>query len=168
MSRLVIAIPVLGIFAAVAVPVTRYALKQRHEQTALDVVEDVRAAQERFRRGTGGYASDVASLVTQCPGQDAVLAAGRLDDLRGAGYALTLSAESVEPQMSRDCHGRAVVPGYFLTAVPVAAEEAAQQAFAARASGDVVVFYDGVAPRPADIAAGLATPAAERNTFKIP
>jgi type II secretory pathway pseudopilin PulG len=169
MRQWIVLVPVIGMLAAAALPITRYAMKQRHEQTALEIMEDVRAAQERFREANGGYASDLASLVRPCHSTPAALGGSRLDELRSAGYVLTLRGEfSPAGPSGADCHARPLAADYFLTAAPVSAEEAAQQAFAARAQGDVVIFYDGIAPRPEDLATGLPTPAAERDTFKIP
>lgn len=161
-------VPIVGTLAAAAVPVARHVMKGRHEATALAVAEEVRAAQERFRRENGAYASDLASLVAGCAGRPAALDEARVAALESAGYRLTVAPAAPAPEGRTDCHGRPLAPDYFVAAEPVSAAEPAQQAFGARATGDVLVFYDGLAPRPADFRDGLATPAADRNTFKIP
>jgi hypothetical protein len=167
--RATILIPLAGIAVAVAVPLVRYAQAQRDELIAIEVLAEVRAAQERFRMQSGGYATDAASLVAGCAGSRSALDPRMLGRLSGSGYTLALrAARGVAASPGRDCHGRALTADYYAAVAPVDASRAAQQAFAAQAAGDIFIFYDGIAPTEADIAQGLATPLAERSRFKIP
>lgn len=165
-----IAVPLAGIVIAASVPLVRHFDTGRREQIALDGVREVRAAQERFKRTSGGYATHLESLAAPCGGDPAPLAAAWLDRFEDAGYdvVLTAVATGAPPERLRDCHGRPLAADYYLAAAPRPAVVAAQEAFAARSWGDVYLFYDGVAPTLEDMATGLPTPAAERDSFKIP
>jgi hypothetical protein len=163
-------IAVGGIVIAVAVPLTRYVQKQRDEGAAIEVLQHVRGAQERFRAVNGGYATDMASLVESCGSAPAALDRRHLTHLDSVGFTIELRAAAgvIADLARRDCHGRAVASDYYVAAAPVDSSQAAQEAFAARAVGDIFLFYDGIAPREADMASGLATPLAERARFRIP
>jgi type II secretory pathway pseudopilin PulG len=167
--RAIYLIPVLGIAAAVALPLVRHVQKQQRESRAVDALEAVRAAQERFRTAAGGYATGVESLVAGCAAAGPALDAGWLARLDHIGYGLQLrAAEGAATFDEPDCQGRPIAADYYVAAAPIDAAQPAQEAFAARAQSGVYLFYDGLAPREADIDSGLATPLEQQGTFKIP
>jgi hypothetical protein len=133
----------------------------------MDAIADVREAQRRLQRRTGGFATELNSLTRGCDGapelSDEVLAS-----LERAGYALQLRAAGSATIIGRDCDGFALADDYYVAAAPRDSSKPGQQAFAARAGGDLFLFYDGVAPRESEMNRGLATPAAQRGRFKIP
>ena len=153
---------------AVAIPLARHVQKQRRESTAVAVLEAVRAAQERFHSASGGYATGVESLVDGCADPPA-LDADWLSRQDHIGYGLQIrAAEGAATLERRDCNGQPIAADYYVAAAPVDAGQAAQEAFAARSHSGVYLFYDGLAPREADIDSGLATAVAEQAAFKIP
>lgn len=169
MVRAAFLVPIAGILIAAAVPLTRYVEKQRHEQAVIDVLQQVRHAQRAFQQSAGGYATAIETLTTGCGSERAVLGLDVLSRLRDAGYRLTVRGAIDAPSRDRpDCHGRPLARDYYAAVEPLDAFEAGQQAFSARAEGDIYVFFDGVAPTEGSIARGLATPLAQRSRFRIP
>jgi hypothetical protein len=161
-------VPLIGICVAAGLPLTRHVQKQRDEASAVRVLRQVQAAQERFKAVAGWYATDAASLVTSCPGGDAVPPATIFAPLERAGYRLQLRAAIGAMATGQDCHGRPTATDYYLAAAPQTALEAADKAFAGRADGQLFIFVDGVPPRESDMASGLPITIDEMEAFKIP
>lgn len=166
-----VALPIIGAAVMAALPLWRYADRQRAESAAQSLVRQVQTAQDAFRNGggRGAYATRLESLVEPCPGTStALVSADRLQDVMSDYEAHLRAARGVE-LTGTDCHGRPVASSYYLALQPRAAETPAQQAFAVVTGGPLFVFFDGIAPQEADMAAGgLATRADALQTFKIP
>lgn len=168
MRRAIVVVPLLGILLGIAAPLARYAQGRRHEQTAIDVLERVRAAQDAIHRRTGGYAITLPGLSTACSAGPA-FDADAVEALTAAGYGLTVrSAIGAAQVAAPDCGGPALASDYYAAAAPLGPSQPGLQAFAATAQGDVYLAYDGLAPTESDIARGLATPLSQRAAFKIP
>jgi len=168
MRVLSILVPVVGACVAAGLPLARYAEKQRHEAVAVSALRSIHDAQQRFKAALGGYATDLGTLGSGCPGNVDGVAADILDDLGDAGYVLELRAAADAMSAGQDCHGRPMATDYYISARPRTVREAAEKAFAGRADGELFVFVDGVPPREADMTSGLATTVDELNSFKIP
>ena len=167
MRWLVALVPAVGIVLAMAVPLLLHVAKQRDEQVAVDVLRQVHAVQQAFRAHGAGYAINIDSLTTPCPGSNGALSAGSLSQLASVGYALQLRMADAATLTGRDCHGRPVASDYYMAVAPLSAA-AAQEAYAGRSDGHVYLFFDGVPPREADMDDGLAVVLSERESFKIP
>jgi type II secretory pathway pseudopilin PulG len=168
---LLAAVPVLGIVIAVGIPVMRYASKDARERAAITALGQVHAAQEAFKSRTGGYATELASLTalpSRCGAVHPVLAADVVAAIDGAGYALQLRVAHGAVLAGHDCEGRPLASDYYVAAAPTSSSAPVPQAFAAQKGGRIYLFYDGIPPREADIASGLATAVDERETFRIP
>jgi hypothetical protein len=162
-----LAVPILGTWLVASMPVATYIEKQRHEQLAIDTLGQIHQAQERLRASSGGYATDVATLVRGCDGSVAV-PNELLDDLARAGYVLQLRAAVDATLIGQDCEGRPLASDYYVSAAPRTAWEAAGKAFAGRAGGQLFVFVDGIPPREADMITGLPTTVDALDAFRIP
>lgn len=163
-----LAVPILGTGLVAGMPVATYIEKQRHEQLAISTLGQIHEAQERLRAASGAYATDLATLVDGCDDGSAAVPHEMLDDLARAGYVLQLRAAVDATVLGRDCEGRPLATDYYVSAAPRTAWSAAGKAFAGRAGGRLFVFVDGIPPREADIAAGLATSVDELDSFRIP
>jgi hypothetical protein len=151
---------------AAAWPLSYYARMRTNHQIAIDVLVELRARQQQLHRTAGGYAIDLATLL-QCQRDDGL--AALLERLAGAGYVVTLRAAAHESRHveSRACGGR-VAADYYVSVAPRDASVAAQHAFAARADGEVFMFFDGIPPGETDMSQGLAVPLSARDAFVIP
>lgn len=167
------AVGLVGIVAGVAMPVIDYERRRQAEAAAATVLEDVARAQTAFRSagGRGGYASDLDSLLTPCPGtaQPALREAIGASHIRTSRYAFSARAAEGSRVIATDCHGRPAVTDYYAAAAPRINGIDGQRAFAMRSSGRVFVFFDGIPPRENDMGPfGLAVALNTLDRFKIP
>jgi hypothetical protein len=168
MRMFAILVPVVGASIAAGLPLARYVEKQRHEAIAVTTLRLIHDGQQQHRATFGGYATDLATLATGCPGNVPPLPADILDDLAGAGYVLELRAATDATPAGQDCQGRPMATDYYVSASPRTAWEAAGKAFAGRADRELFVFVDGVPPRESDMTSGLPITVDELDSFKIP
>lgn len=168
MRLLGVFVPLFGVIIAVAVPLTRYALRERYEQTAIEVLREVQHAQRSLHQRSGAYAVTSVSLTSPCGDSPAWLRASSLERLSEVGYVMELRAAREGSNSSADCHGEPLVTAYYVAVRPESANAIARQAFAASSDGHIYLFYDGIPPVEADMQTGLATRVEARDTFKIP
>lgn len=168
MKWLSVVVPVAGIVIAASEPLVRYAVRDRQERRAVDVLQRVSESQRAFHVRTGAYATALSSLTRACDAATPVLSGTVLDELAAAGYSVELRAARNATPGPTDCHGSPTATDYYVAAAPVSAATAARQAFAGRSDGRLFLFYDGIPPREPEILGGLPTPLAERESFRIP
>jgi type II secretory pathway pseudopilin PulG len=173
LHRWTAAVGLMGILATVAIPVIGHERRRRAEDAAAAVLTEVARAQTAFRStgGHGGYASDLDSLINPCPGtvQSTLLEPIRASHIRTMRYAFLARAAGGSRVVATDCHGRPSVSDYYAAATPRVNGVDGQRAFAMRSSGQVYVFFDGVAPRETDMGPfGLAVALNTLDRFKIP
>ena len=163
----IVAIACLGITGVVLVPVLTYARMDRAEHEASERLAAIGEAQRAFRSagGRGGYATDLVSLTTPCPGASSAAVA---DAPQTRAYTFVLRAAQHAKTIGADCHGHATASDFYASASPVS-EFAGEQAFAMTSRGRIYVFFDGVAPLETDMTVGgLAVPLDTLDEFKIP
>jgi type II secretory pathway pseudopilin PulG len=163
-------VPIAGIIAIGAIPLVRYAQKTAAEAAAVDALQELHEAQRRFRTMSGGFAIDLTTLITPCPGQTTpALSRDLMSQLPRIGYRLALRAAERAITVGRDCHGRETVSDYYAAVQPEAPASAGQQAFATTSRGRIYLFYDGLPPSEQEMRpGGLAIPHDRADTFKIP
>lgn len=152
-------IALVGMLSAVSYAAgTRLRIKWR-EEAAAEALTAVVDAQREFRvgGGRGGYATSLASLTTACPDTTAVMLSPQ--SLAADGYDISIRVRGDQAEARTDCHGRPTASDFIATAEPIRVGVDGLRAMSASASGPIFVFFDGVAPREADMAAGgLAMP----------
>lgn len=155
--ELLIVVALVGIIAAIAVPLLLRARVSANESAAIGALRTVNSSEAAYSASAapGGYASALAVLAAACPGGSVGFISPDLsgDPSRKSGYVITLAAGTSGPGPN-DCNGNATSVGYYVTAEPVSVGLFGQRGFATTASG--VIFYDanGVAPTEADMAPG--------------
>ena len=169
--RPVVLVPLLGILLVGSIPFVRYAQKNAAEATVTEALGRLHRAQQSFQTRTGsGYASDVASLITACPGQStSALDPTVVRDVDRADYRMTLRGAQDATSIGTDCHGRALVSDYYAAVQPRRSTTAGERAYALTSIGRIFLFYDGMPPLERDmVSGGLATPLESAAAFKIP
>jgi type II secretory pathway pseudopilin PulG len=155
---LLVAIAVIGIIAAIAVPSLLRARRTANEAAAIGSLRALNSAESSYAAvaGKGGFAPLLATLATPCPGSTAAFISPDLsiDPAVKSGYTITMSAASVSSPGPTDCNGVPTETAYYTTAVPVSAGLSGLRAFAS--SGGGAIFFDqtGVAPSEAQMAPG--------------
>ena len=164
-------VPIAAAAIALVWPFTQYAIKVRSETAALDILEDIRAAQVAFRTagGRGAFAVSIDSLILPCEGTPAVRPPSVRTELAGRGYEAIIRTHESVAASGVDCHGRPTAPDYYVGVQPISGRVAGQRAYAATAHSEPFAFFDGLAPREADLGpGGLAVPVSALRTFRIP
>lgn len=161
-------VPLAVAAGAAALPFWWNAAARRDEATALTVMTQLRDVQRQLHARAGAYAVSLDTMTDQCDDTAVAVAAAAIQRAAATGYAVTLRPADGASPAGADCRGRPLASDYYLAMTPRRGDTDARLASAARAAGDIHVFFDAVAPRESDIEAGLTTPLAELETFKIP
>jgi prepilin-type N-terminal cleavage/methylation domain-containing protein len=147
--ELLAAVAIIGIVAAMALPMLLRARMAGNESSAIGSLRAVNSAEAAFAAAasTGGYAVQLSVLATACPGGSVGFISPDLaaDPSQKSGYTITLGAGSAADGPN-DCHGSPTKMGYYLTAVPVSVGRSGHRAFAT--TNKYVLFFkpDGTAP----------------------
>lgn len=161
------AVAVVGIAAAVSLQVRSQLRMRAAEVAAAQTVTAIVEAQRTFRRGGGGYATELSSLTQPCGGHTAATLEKQFPAV-DYDYTVLLRASSRGTPVGSDCHGRPMATDFYVAVYPSQAW-AGRQAMAATGRGRIYVFFDGLAPSERDMeAGGLAVPLDTLDTFKIP
>lgn len=159
----------MGTLAAVSIQVRAQYRMRDAEKAAAATMAAVIEAERAFRRagGRGGYATDLQSLTTPCPGEQTSALSGDLPVAK-YDYRVIVRAAARALTNGTDCHGRPTATDFYTATAPAHAW-AGRQAMAATAWGRIYVFFDGLAPAERDMeTGGLAVPLDTLDTFKIP
>ena len=158
LTELLIAIAIVGILAAIAIPGMLRARRSGNEASAIGSLRALNSAESSYASGAGegGFATLLATLATACPGSTAAFISPDLaiDPAIKSGYTVSMAAATASSPGPLDCNGTATQTAYYSTAVPVAAGLSGLRAFASSAAG--AIFFDptGVAPTEAQMAPG--------------
>lgn len=156
-SRIVSLVALAGIVTAILYAAGVRARMKWQEDAAAEALAAVVNAQRAFRDGggRGGYATSLASLTTPCPSGERPTMAG----VGASGYDIRVRAAAGTSAAGTDCHGRSTALDFVASAVPARPGVDGLRAMSVSAAGRTFVFFDGIAPREADMAAGgLAMP----------
>jgi type II secretory pathway pseudopilin PulG len=158
---------VAGAAVSVGVQVQSQLRMRAAEDAAAETLSAIREAQRVFRRATGGYATDLASLTRGCPSQAVAMLREPLATAEYE-YRVVLRASSRAMEAGSDCHGKPTASDFY-AAVSPGQPWAGRQAMAVTSRGRIYVFFDGIAPVERDMdTGGLAVPLDALDTFKIP
>lgn len=160
----------IALIAAVSYPLATRQIALQRQAAAAEWLDAIADAQTRFRSAHGGYAARLASLVEPCSGQPPLLSATLMTPAastfpstanaepviadHGHEIAMRPARDAVEGPL--DCHGRATVSDYYVSARPIHVDRYAMRALAMISERRVFVFVDGVPPTEEDMAGGLA------------
>jgi hypothetical protein len=165
-------VPLIGILVAGSLPFVRYLQKTRAETLAAEFLQRVHEKQVMVQLGVreNGFLVTLSSLVTACPRTISnVLTPEHLRTVEAAGYEVGVRPADGSTPGPPDCHGRPTASDYYAWARPRSVQSPGTQAFAMTATGEIYVFFDGVAPLELDMTAtGLATALKSVPAFKIP
>lgn len=89
---------VVGIIAAVAVPIYQETVRKGRRSDAVAALTRIQQAQERFRSNNASYASDLATLGTDLSSSAKGYYQVSLSGVSAQGYTVTATAVSGSPQ----------------------------------------------------------------------
>ena len=146
--ELLIVIAIIGILAAVAVPVLMRARISGNEASALGSMRTIASAQASFHALSGGFADDLATLASECPGFTASFIGVDLgaNDVTKSGYRFRVEAGAGAAAARADCFGRPTQSAYYGSATPLTVGMTGARAFATNSTATVWQDVDGVPP----------------------
>jgi prepilin-type N-terminal cleavage/methylation domain-containing protein len=152
--ELLTVVAIVGIVAAMAVPMVLRARMAGNESAAIGSLRAVNSAEAAFAASAaGGYASQLSVLALACPGASVGFISPNLstDPALQSGYIITIDPGTAAPGPD-DCHGSASRMGYYAAAVPISVGMSGHRGFAT--TNKFVLFFkpDGTAPTEADMA----------------
>jgi prepilin-type N-terminal cleavage/methylation domain-containing protein len=155
--ELLIVVAVIGIIAAIAIPMLIRARISANEASAIGSMRVITTAQQDFNALTRGFADDLATLAATCPGSAAPFIS---QDLPANGVIKSGYRFSIAPGMGAvagpsDCFGNPSSSGYYSTAVPLSVGISGNRAFAADMNAAIWQNKSGAPPpQPFTVAAG--------------
>jgi prepilin-type N-terminal cleavage/methylation domain-containing protein len=153
--ELLVVVGIIGVLAALAVPMMMRARMAGNESAAIGSMRAVNSAEAGYSASAapGAYASQFAVLAAPCPGGTVGFISPDLsqDPTTRSGYTITLDPGSAAAGPN-DCNNAATRLGYYLKAEPLSVGMTGHRAFATTSRG--VLFFDptGVAPTEAVMA----------------
>ena len=146
--ELLIVIAIIGVIAAVAIPLLLRARISGNEASAIGSLRAVVSAQTDFHGLHSGYADDLATLSAACPGTSVPFISADLNanNVHKSGYEFVIGAGLGGGAGPVDCFGNPSQTAFYASAVPVSRGESGLRAFATNVAGAVWQDTTGVPP----------------------
>jgi type IV pilus assembly protein PilA len=148
--ELLIAVAIIGIIAAIAVPALLSARMAGNEASAIGSLRAINAAETAYASSAarGGFAVLLSTLTTPCGGAGSGFLSLDLsfDPSFKSGYIVTLQAGAGSGVGPTDCNGVPTQTAYYATAVPRTVGATGQRAFASNSINAVWQNTTGVPP----------------------
>ena len=157
--ELVIVILLIGIVAALAIPMLMRARMSGNEAAAIATMRAIISAQTDFSAANGGFADTLDTLGAGCPGSSIPFIGGGIDaqDVVRSGYRFAAVAGFGATQGPNDCFGNPTRTTYYASAIP-AATTSGRRAFATNATAMVWQNSEGNVPTEPFTATGATFP----------
>ena len=148
--ELLIVIAIIGVMAAIAIPLLLRARISGNEASAIGSLRSVVTAQTNFHSLTRGYAEDLATLSVACPGTTTPFVSSDLsaNNVQKSGYQFTLAAGLGSIAGPNDCFGNPSRSAFYASAMPTAIGVSGLRAFATNIGG--AVWQDSTGAPPAE------------------
>jgi type IV pilus assembly protein PilA len=158
--ELLIVIALIGIIAAIAIPILLRARMSGNEASAIASMRALISAQADFEAMSRGFADDLATLAATCPGSPAPFLAPDLgaNNIVKSGYRFATVAGAASVAGPNDCFGNPTQTAYYASATPVTLGMTGSRAFATNRTATVWQDTTGVPPVEPFAAAGTVRP----------
>jgi prepilin-type N-terminal cleavage/methylation domain-containing protein len=146
--ELVIVVGLIGVIAATAMPSLFRARVSGNEASAIASMRGIVSAQLDFAALSQGFADDLATLGSICPGGMAPFLSPDLNS-NGAiksGYTFSVVAGAGAVAGPRDCFGNPTRTVFYATAIPESVGTTGYRGFAANGSAAIWEDRTGIAP----------------------
>lgn len=157
--ELLIVVGLISVIGTIATPLLFAARVSANEASAIASVRTVVSAQHDFSSLTSGFADDLATLATLCPGMDYAFISADLNanGVMKSGYRFTLAPGLGAMPRRNDCFGNLTHSTFYVTAVPQSASSG-QRAFASNTIAAIWQDTSGVAPTEPFTSGGTVSP----------
>jgi len=146
--ELLIVVGLIGVIAATAVPSLLRARVSGNEASAIASLRSIVSAQQDFSSLSQGFADDLTTLGSICPGAAVPFISTDLN-LNGvvkSGYAFTVAAGAGAVAGPIDCFGNPTRTAFYTSATPSSIGVTGHRAFAANGAAAIWQDSTGVAP----------------------
>jgi type IV pilus assembly protein PilA len=146
--ELLIVIALIGIIAATAIPILLRARISGNEASAIASMRALISAQADFEAMSRGFADDLATLASTCPGSPAPFLSPDLgaNNVVKSGYVFTAAPGIAAVAGPNDCFGNPTQSAYYATATPLTMGMTGSRAFATNRTATVWQDTTGVPP----------------------
>ena len=146
--ELLIVIAIIGVIAAVAIPLLLRARISGNEASAIGSLRAVVSAQTDFHGLHRGYADDLATLASACPGVTTPFISTDLNanNVEKSGYEFVVGPGLGALAGPNDCFGNVSQSAFYATAVPASPGTSGLRAFATNVAGAVWQDTSGAPP----------------------
>lgn len=160
--ELMVAVAIVGIIAAIALPALLRARISGNEASAIGSVRAINAAETAYATSAarGGFAVLLSTLQTPCAGTGAGFLSMDLafDPSFKSGYIVTLGAGAGSSAGPTDCNGTASRSAYYATAVPRTVGITGRRAFASNSINAIWQNTTGAPPAEPFVAGPTVSP----------
>jgi type IV pilus assembly protein PilA len=148
--ELLIVVGIIGVIAATAAPNLFRARVSGNEASAIASLRSIVSAQQDFSSVTQGFAGDLATLVSICPGSEVPFISPDLNSngVVKNGYIFSVVAGTGAVAGPNDCFGNPTTTKFYATAVPQAVNSTGYRGFAA--NGAAAIWEDSTGAAPAE------------------
>jgi prepilin-type N-terminal cleavage/methylation domain-containing protein len=158
--ELLIVIALIGVIAAIAIPILLRARMSGNEASAIGSMRAVTSAQTDFEALSRGFADDLATLAGTCPGSAAPFISPDLgaNGITKSGYEFDMAPGAGAVAGPTDCFGNPTQTAYYARALPISVGMTGSRAFATNAGSTVWQDTSGVPPAEPFAMAGTVSP----------
>lgn len=146
--ELLIVIAIIGIIAAIAIPILLRARMSGNEASAIGSMRALISAQADFESTSRGFADDLETLASTCPGAPAAFITPDLgtNNIVKSGYRFVVAPGALAVAGPNDCFGNPTQTSYYATATPVGVGMTGTRGFATNISAALWQDSAGVPP----------------------
>jgi type IV pilus assembly protein PilA len=146
--ELLIVVAIIGIIAAIAVPLLLRARISGNEASAIASMRTVLSAQQDYSALYRGYSDDLNVLASVCPGQQLPFVSPDIgqNGVLKSGYIFTLASGLGANPGPIDCFGNATTSAFYVTAAPQNVGLTGFRGFAANAQSAIWQDTTGAVP----------------------
>jgi type IV pilus assembly protein PilA len=146
--ELIIVVGLVGVIAATAVPGLFRARVSGNEASAVASLRSIVSAQQDFSALSQGFADDLATLGSICPGASVPFISSDLNSngVVKSGYAFSVVAGGGAAVGPNDCFGSPTRTGFYASATPESPGFSGTRGFATNAAAAIWQDTTGAAP----------------------
>ena len=159
--ELIVVVGIIGVVAAIATPGLLRSRMAGNEASAIGSMRALIAAQQDFGVISRGYAMDLATLSSKCPGATAGFISPDLsaNGVEKSGYLFNLvDGLGAVPGAAPDCFGNPTTSNYYVSAAPRDVGTTGARGFAANLAAAIWQDTSGAAPTEPFVIAGSVSP----------
>ena len=158
--ELLIVVGLIGVLATLTAAVMMTARLSGNEASAIGSMRAVVSAEIDYNALNRGFAVNLATLATPCPGTPSPFISADLNanGVVKNGFAYTLAAGAGAIAGPNDCNGVATQTTFYTAATPTAVGSTGNRAFASNQNGTLWQDTSGAAPVEPFVAGGTVSP----------